>query len=117
MKHGEHNGISYIIIDSEKYTCAYVEADENARDIINKHCHGGVTYSGLGIPNVDGTKSYHWIGWDYCHVGDREYTIDEVEKEVKTVIDKVFERCLEQLADYMEKNKGLTGYWDRYLNV
>lgn len=33
-------------------------------------CHGGVTYSGKGLPLLDESKEHYWIGWDYAHFGD-----------------------------------------------
>jgi hypothetical protein len=66
---------------------------------IDINCHGGLTYSNFG----DGKFlpiGYYWFGWDYAHSSDKTfsnfdfeiyghgYAPDEVEKEVREVLDQ-----------------------------
>ena len=96
---GEYRSIKYMIVSRHEYPCSYIELGKEYEGI---SCHGGVTYSGRGVPGFeDVTRSTHWIGWDYAHFGDyiafmpghggKRWSTEELVKEVHEVIDRVKE--------------------------
>lgn len=94
---GEYRGIKYMIVSWHDHPCSYIEL---GKEYSNISCHGGVTYSGRGVPGFeDATRRTHWIGWDYAHFGDftafcrhgKTWTTEELIAEVKAVIDNVQE--------------------------
>lgn len=94
---GMYRGIRYLIVSRHEYPCAYIEVGEEYAGI---DCHGGVTYSGRGVPGFEGiTKGTHWIGWDYAHGGDftafsrygKTWTTEEMVAEARAAIDEVLD--------------------------
>lgn len=110
---GAYKGVKYYIVNRNTHPCAYVCANERWKEVVDSICHGGCTYSGSGIPRVDGTDSWHWLGWDYGHFSDyvpfidyegcKKWTTAEILEEVKQVIDKLFEKSKEEINDYLDK--------------
>ena len=96
---GEYRGIKYMIVSRHTHPCAYIELGKKYAGI---GCHGGVTYSGRGVPGFEEiTSGTHWIGWDYAHswdfmasipwLGGKKWTTEEMVAEVQSVIDEVLD--------------------------
>lgn len=101
---GEHRGYKYYVVSISSHMCGYVAIPKGHRlfrkeyDEIDVTCHGGLTYSSIGLP---GFNEHDWvIGWDYSHSDDlyygasftmpgRAWTTDEVISECISVIDQI----------------------------
>ena len=76
-----YKGYEYLIVNYGTHPCCYVALESKHPyygvfyDNININCHGGLTYSNLGLINSFTRTTYlsddYWVvGWDYHHVGD-----------------------------------------------
>ncbi len=110
LDEGHYKQYHYAILSLGSHPCAYVEIPENHKyfgvhyDHISLNCHGGLTYSALGLlpkAHPEHKKGY-WIGWDYAHYTDytfyssitfqgRTWSTEEILSEVKQVIDQLCE--------------------------
>lgn len=107
---GEYLGYKWVIISYGTHPCAYVKLPNNSKLIpsdkeIPVACHGGITYtSSKGLPQlktVEKNEGYY-IGWDYAHYGDRcglnslelgdkSWTVNEIQAEIRDVIIQLIE--------------------------
>lgn len=108
---GTYKGYNFAIISYKTHPCCYIEIPKDnilfGQDLmsiklfdrydIHLDVHGGITFN----DNMDPTTRQKiigvwWIGWDYCHAGDRygdipgdEYTTKEMFDEVSKCIDQI----------------------------
>lgn len=120
---GSYKGYTYAIVSYKTYPCAYVNVggfhsdgnsgvcthflknmdyfDVNEQGLVEVP-HGGFTYSKdflkydkIGLDFMD-TNDW-WLGWDYCHLGDRSrhdttgkaWTTEEIYEEVIRTIESL----------------------------
>jgi hypothetical protein len=104
---GEYKGYKFCILNLGTHPTAYVECkiencdSYNDERLDNITVHGGFTYLGNGIGNVEDK----YLGWDYAHFMDyggyeekfplhlrnnysKKWTTAEIYEEVKSVIDQ-----------------------------
>lgn len=111
-----YKGFRYVISRSEVCLVAYIFLPSGHPlygepvDYLNWYAspHGGFTYAKNRHPFFDSEPSDYWvIGWDYAHLGDATFSsfdnshlfyetkkvwrIEEIEKDVKKVIDEIEE--------------------------
>lgn len=106
-----YKGYEYYIITLGSHPCCYVllpkghkHYGKNYMDIPIR-CHYGLTYTEPTLMRDNVIKNGEWvIGWDYAHSGDylsyemvllegspdgKKWTIEELRKEVKEVIEQL----------------------------
>lgn len=117
LAHDTYKGYEFAIISYGTHPCAYVGIPDGHRlykknydKIDGIYCHGGFTFSEMGVRELMHDK---WvIGWDYGHCGDymqyydtspdflaledlglgsRRWTTPEILDEVHEVIDQIEE--------------------------
>lgn len=115
----------YTIISNGTHPCAYVRIPQNHpcfgknyEELESIDVHGGLTYSQNHIPRQRAEESEWWIGWDYAHGGDyfgdpaiqykgfigaKKWTVDEILKDVESVIKQLQE--IEEEGSYMETSE------------
>ena len=109
LNHGVYKNIPYWIISYGTHPCSYLDVTNVSKEKLETLCvHGDITYDKDHLVNVwdeafDGFKSNvrHFIGWDYCHLGDYEefsyifnekshkWTTEELYREVIDAIDQL----------------------------
>ena len=77
-----------------------MDYSDGARDFA---AHGGINFCGpithiQGVPRV--FRNLRYNGWDYAHYddfefrtgwGERQYTVEEIQEDIETVIDGIME--------------------------
>lgn len=115
---GKHLGYFYVIQGSN-YPCAYVKVPscnktfyKNYNFFDELNVHGGITYGDYYYPSspVEARKGNDWfIGWDYAHledakdldklkVGGKHWTLEEITKECKSVIEQLITKDAEAFS-------------------
>lgn len=109
LHEGIYNGYKFYILSLGTHPVAYVECKlRGCKDYYDKRLekvcvHGGFTYYGSAMWDVDDKKKY--LGWDYAHYGDyvgyeqllpsqyrsggKKWTTEEIYEEVKLVIEQL----------------------------
>jgi hypothetical protein len=115
VKCGIYENLRYYIKDGKVCPLAYIALPyssphiDKPYDDIDVDCHGGLTYSGELYDHKGNKVENFVIGWDYGHYGDfigteaipadiiqtmnllqevHKWTIEEIEDEIKGVINK-----------------------------
>ena len=107
---GEYLGYKWVIVSYGTHPCAYVKLPKNSKLIpldegIPVACHGGITYtSSKGLPQLKTAEKNEgcYIGWDYAHygdqcglnsleLGDKRWTVNEIQAEIRDVIIQLIE--------------------------
>lgn len=91
---------TYYILNLGTHPTAYVEIPKihsKRQYDINVYVHGGITYVGNKLMDIDG----YFIGWAYAHGGDylgfferiegKQWTTEEIVEDCKSVIDQIIE--------------------------
>lgn len=96
---GTYNGHEVRAISYGTHPCCYVKLDKghkyhgkNMFDV-NVEAHGGITFS-EETSGDDRWSDGWWIGWDYAHLGDcfypiedgRKYTTEMLVEDIKNVV-------------------------------
>lgn len=107
---GNFKGYHYLIVSYGTHPCAYVELKDNEYELYPSDkkwfelvdVHGGITYTGNLHHLLENTNK-HFIGWDYAHCEDyvgyfgddkaftefKKYTVKDIMKDVKKVINQL----------------------------
>lgn len=81
---GSYKNIPFVILNiNGRHPCCYIQI-KNKKINDNEYdqyldCHGGVTYSrSRGQNNIlYYTKNKVWVGWDYAHLDDYNFSINK----------------------------------------
>lgn len=117
---GKYKGYKFYICSLSIYPTAYVKVSENddypewVRDRIS--CNGGITYAGMGNKLPANFEDGFYLGWDYGHGWDYNYTsncgvkhtTEEIYEEVKNVINQLIP---------LEDEVKLKFYWNNNDNI
>ena len=112
LKKGEHSGFEFFILWFSSHPNAYIKIPKSHpyykkdyREIDNKYLvHGGFTFSGEDLDKRYGLPEGWYLGWDYAHSTDFinlpshqlngfRWTIKDIEKECKEVIDELIKEA------------------------
>lgn len=112
IKKGEHSDFEFFILWFSSHPNAYIKIPKSHpyykkdyREIDNKYLvHGGFTFSGKDLDNRYGLPEGWYLGWDYAHSMDFinlpshqlngfRWTIKDIEKECKEVIDELIKEA------------------------
>lgn len=110
-----YKGFEYYVISWGTHPCAYINVTDTIFEGLDYYnhipdlpCHGGLTYSGIGIMTVIKYGSY--IGWDYAHYRDysgycmgKKWTTKEIIAECEQTIDKLIE--IKERVDKIEVSR------------
>lgn len=122
LENERYKGFKYYVISWGTHPCAYINVTDTIFEglddwtcNIDLPCHGGITYSDIGIVTI--TRCGRYIGWDYAHYGDysgrcvtmsyiemgKRWTTKEIIAECEQTIDKLIE--IEERVDKIEVSR------------